>query len=110
MMPRKLTRTLGDYMASGGWSSSKFFEQAKTLFNDPDLLKIGEFEFGRTVVYYSTGRHVFKFYVHHKGRSDEYLSVVDGITKEELVVFHCDDSAAKIKDKLFLLFKREPHP
>lgn len=107
---RKLSKTVEEYLNEGGWSSSQFFEHAKLLFFDYDLNRIGEFEFGRTVVYYTTGRHLFKFYVHYKGKSKDYLSIVDGDTGEELEIFHYTATAEQIKAKLFMLFKREPRP
>ena len=96
---RKLSKSIDEYLSAGGWSSSKFFEHAKSLFNDRDIKQMGTFEVGRSVIYYRTRGTMIKFYVHHAGRSKEFMTMTDE-NSNEIATFHYTVKTQTIKDKI----------
>jgi hypothetical protein len=93
----KLSKSVDEYLAAGGWSSHKFFEHAKSLFSDPDILRTCTFEAGRSVIYIRSRGEMLKLYVHHSGRSREWVTIKN-MGGDELVNFHCTISAQSLRD------------
>jgi len=84
---RKLSKSVDEYLAAGGWSSSLFLEHARSLFGDREILQRCTFEVGRNVVYIKAGSKLLKAYVHHNGRTNQFLTFTDqaGV---EVITFH----------------------
>lgn len=99
---KKLTRNIDEYLENFGWSSSLFFNHAKSLFRDKDINRLATFEIGRTVVYLRARGKLFKFYVHHAGRSKEYLTITDA-HGAEIVTYHYTVKTKEIKEKVIKL-------
>jgi hypothetical protein len=83
-MPRTLTKSIEEYLANNGWSSSAFLVHAKYIFENVRHRNF-RLEVGRTVVYVypvpSAGRRgdrlLLKCYVHYEGRPSTVLSITD---------------------------------
>lgn len=99
-----LSKSKSEYLANSGWSSSKFFEQAKALFNDQDLARISTIEVGRTVVYIRSNGKLLKAYVHRAGRSREYMTLVDE-KGDDYATIHCSEPVQTIKAKIIEYFR-----
>lgn len=80
-----------DYIKASGWSSSLFLDKALQLFNDCDRLGI-EIKIKRTVIYLNSKLNL---YVHHNGRSREYLTICSKNGKE-LGTFHFQQRYSEI--------------
>lgn len=96
----KPSKTIDDYLKARGWSSEKFLPHAQKLFLDDDLNAAATFQIGRTVVYLVSATKLIKFYVHYKGRSKDYLTLVDGKTGVEIETFHFSVKTRDIKAKI----------
>lgn len=85
-MNMTLSKSKQEYLDGSGWSSSLFFEKAKTIFreleNDGIVL-----DFGRTVLHIMKNNKKIKAYVHHNSRSKEYMTLTDS-KGNELNTFH----------------------
>lgn len=83
---RKLSKSIEAYEAGGGWSSKLFAEQALPLLKG---LQAGgvPLQVGRHVIYVGSGDNLIKVYVHHNGRSEEYVTFTDR-RGAELATFH----------------------
>ena len=92
-MPKQMSKTIEEYMASNGWSSGLFINHAKYLFEQ--LKEKVVFKIGRTVIYVFTEDRTIKFYVHHNGRSKEFMTITD-VNGNELKTYHCTETAKKI--------------
>jgi len=88
---RKLSKTFKDFLGNSGWSANKFLEHALYLHEK----FIGEVEIGRTVVYLKHKNQQLKLYVHHNGRTAEYLTLTDA-KGNELTTFHYTDTPEEI--------------
>lgn len=71
---RRLSRSIEEYLEASGWSSRLFLEHAKAIFNDPRLKRSCTFEVGRSVIYLRSRGTLLKVYVHHGGRSREFIT------------------------------------
>jgi hypothetical protein len=79
----KLSRSPNEFFENSGWSAKLFLEHAKQIHNYfGDELKVG-----RTVVHLNN----CKIYVHHNGRSREYMTICDK-KGNELHTFHYSES------------------
>jgi len=88
---RKLSKSFNEFLENSGWSANKFLEHAEYLYKRFN----GHVEIGRTVVHlYGNGRQL-KAYVHHNGRSAEYLTLTDA-HGAELTTFHYTDTPEEI--------------
>lgn len=100
-----LSKSIEEYLAAGGWSSNLFLEHAKVLFNDRDLKRGCKFEVGRSVIYIRSGGQVLKVYVHHNGRTKEYMTLSEGGT--EVATFHYTAKTEEIKQTILKFFRGE---
>lgn len=106
---KKLSRSIEEYLAAGGWSSKLFIEHAKYLFNDPDVSQMCQIDVGRSVIHIKSNGKLLRVYVHYQGRSHEYLTLVteDGV---ELQTFHHSVDPLVIKQQLFEYFECQTPP
>jgi len=93
---RRGTKSIEEYLTNGGWSSHLFLETAKTLLTDRDITRRTEFEYFRSVIYLRSQGKLLKAYVHHNGRSKEYLTFTDE-SGSEVHTFHYTTPALVIK-------------
>jgi len=100
----QLTKSIDEYLQAGGWSSSLFFEHAKALFEDQDLKRMSTIEVGRSVVYMRCMGKRIKFYVHHQGRSKQFMTILDD-KGDELATFHYTATTQEIKQKILDYFR-----
>ena len=102
---RKLSKSIEKYLEAGGWSSSNFFEHAKVLFKDRDINCVAAFEVGRSVIYlrHSAQGKMLKFYVHHNGRSKEFMTITYE-NGDEYKTFHYSASVNEIKQAILEYF------
>jgi hypothetical protein len=78
----KMSKTQEEYLMNNGWSSALFLPHAKLLFEE---LKEVNFVIGRSVIYLQpmvfpvpkTKYRKLKAYVHHNGRTKEYVTFTD---------------------------------
>lgn len=103
---RKLSKSVDEYLAAGGWSSSLFFEHAKALFNDPVLKRCCTFEVGRSVIYIRSGGKLLKVYVHYKGLSREYITFVSEDGDDLRNHVHCNALTRDIRQVILEYFQR----
>ena len=92
-MKKQMSKTIEEYMNNNGWSSSLFLNHAKYLLEnlgDKIQLKVG-----RTVIHMFTATRTIKFYVHHNGRSKEFLTITD-VNGNELQTFHYSEPFDKV--------------
>ena len=83
----KLSRSIETYLENEGWSSKYFLLHAKYIFDHlPKHIKI---DVGRTVIHL-TGSKLVKAYVHHNGKSSEYVTLTDSVGNE-LATFRYDE-------------------
>lgn len=95
-MSRTPTKSLEEYLENKGWSSHHFFDTAKMLLTDRDLTRQITFEYFRSVIYLRSRGKLLKAYVHHNGRSREFLTFTDE-KGSEVHTFHCSTPAIVIK-------------
>ena len=97
-----MSKSIEEYFANNGWSSHKFLPLAKKIF--PVLKKNGiEIIMGRSVMHLSYEGKLLKVYVHHRGYSNEWLTItVDG---DGSTFFHCTDESKKILEHILRIFK-----
>ena len=96
-MPKQLGKTIEEYMNSNGWSSGLFINHARFLF--AKLKDKVHFRVGRTVIHVFTETRTIKFYVHHNGRSKEFMTITD-VNGKELQTYHCSETPEKIYEDL----------
>jgi hypothetical protein len=101
---RKLSKSVDEYFANTGWSSSLFLDHAKALVSDPDIKRSTTIEFGRSVVYLRSNSKMLKIYVHHAGRSKEFMTITD-FAGDEVATFHYTAKTKDIKDKILTYFR-----
>lgn len=92
MTKKQLSKSPEEYLANNGWSSALFLEHAKLAFTS---LPGVEIKVGRTVVVCTQGDKTVKVYVHHNGRSKEYLTITDKHGRE-LWTFHYTDTPHEV--------------
>ena len=106
MSRRRLTQSVESYLANEGWSSSKFLDHAKFLFDELPKYDI-RIEVGRTVVYLHRTTRLgcdvvaLKCYVHYQGASKEYLTVTDA-KGNAIKCFYCECNPSEILDLILL--------
>lgn len=92
----KLSKTKQQFEESSGWSSNLFYDhysKLKPLLEENHIA----ISFGRTVMYFSSTetQKKIKLYVHHNGRTKEYLTICDE-NGNELKTFHYTDETNDI--------------
>jgi hypothetical protein len=99
---RILRKTKNDYLENEGWSSRKFIEHAKNIFEilDKEGFKL---KFARTVIYIIKGEKKIKVRVHYMGRSNEWITFLDK-KNNELMSFHCSCTSKEISDFILSYF------
>lgn len=100
---RKLSKSIEQYLEAGGWSSNLFVEHARRLFEDKHFTRTCDFEVGRSVIYIRSNGKMIKAYVHHNGRSKEFMTLTNE-KGDELATFHYSCSTKEIKDKMLEYF------
>ena len=101
-----MRKSIEEYLAAGGWSSNLFFEHAKSIFSDRDILRRCTFEVGRNVIYVRSGGKMLKIYVHHGGRSKEFMTFVNE-GGDEIRTFHYTVPTSVIKEFILGYFNGE---
>lgn len=92
-----------EYLAQQGWSSHHFLEHAKAIFSDSTIQRSMTFEIHRTVIYIQSYGKMLKGYVHHAGRSREFLTFKNA-GGDEVKSFHYSVSTNEIKQFLLDYF------
>lgn len=96
----KLSKSQKEFFANMGWSAHKFLPHAYHLAAN----FIGEIGVGRTVVYLHHNNTLIKVYVHHNGRSDDYLTLTDS-KGHELQTLHCSEPKEKLLEAVLALIR-----
>jgi len=91
----RLSKSIDEYLAAGGWSSHLFLQHAKDVFEDPTLKRTATFQVGRSVIYIRSQGKMLKAYVHHNGRNKEFMTLTDE-TGEEVKTFHHTEKSSAI--------------
>lgn len=87
-MARPPLKSIEEYNQSGGWAYHKFLDHTEAILNDPLLAKVAKFEVTDNILYLRSGGALLSFMVQQDGRAKEYLTIVNGINRQELVEFH----------------------
>lgn len=91
----RLTKSIDEYLEARGWSSHLFFETAKTVFDDREIKRTCTIEVGRSVIYIRSQGKMLKAYVHHNGRSKEFMTLKDE-GGDEVKTFHYSEKPQTI--------------
>lgn len=92
-MAKQLSKTAAEYFSNGGWSSHHFVKHAEVILGSLTSRKDISVKLGRTVIHVTNmATDVgIKFYVHHNGRSKEFMTITDKLGNE-LKTYHCSDN------------------
>lgn len=101
-MPR-MSKSFDEYLENSGWSSHLFQKHASYLY----LLlgSVAVIKVGRTVITMESKTSKIKFYVHHNGRSKEYMTITDAQGNELITYHHTVDPQKIYNDVKVFLFK-----
>lgn len=102
---RQLGKSIEEYLAAGGWSSHNFLEHAKAVFEDREVKRTCTFEVGRSVIYIRSRGTMLKAYVHHAGRSREFMTLKDE-KGDEVKTFHMTAKPAEVVQFILGYFRR----
>lgn len=87
------------YFKNSGWSSHLFLDHAKYIL--PRVKEFCGVVIGRLSIRLtdSNGKVVLRIFVHHNGRTNEFMTITDSKQKE-LATFHYTDSSEDMLDAI----------
>lgn len=100
-MVRPPLKSIEEYNQAGGWAYHKFLDHVEAILNDPLLLRVAKFEVTDNILYMRSGGALLSFMVQQDGRAKEYLTIVNGINRQELVEFHFSSGSDEIIKSIY---------